>query len=72
MDVRAISDSQLERLSKLFDDMAEDEFEEPAGMADCPARRRLDDGLSQILGLPDLDNLRRLLASEPVVSNRRL
>ena len=37
-------------------------------MAGCPARRRLDDGLSEILGLPNLDNLRRLLATEPVVS----
>ena len=72
LDVRAISDSQLEGLSKLFDDMAEDEFESLPRMADCPARRRLDDGLSEILGLPDLDNLRRLLASEPAVSNRRL
>ena len=41
-------------------------------MADCPTRRRLDDGLSEILRLPDLDGLRRLLASEPVVTNRRL
>ena len=72
LDVRAISDAQLETLSKLFDEMSEDEFERLPGIADCPARRRLDDGISQILGLPDLDNLRRLLASEPVVSNRRL
>ena len=72
LDVRAISDAQLEALSKLFDEMSEDEFERLPGIADCPARRRLDDGISQILGLPDLDNLRRLLASEPVVSNRRL
>ena len=34
--------------------------------------RSLDDSLSKILGLPKLENLRRLLASEPVVSNRRL
>ena len=40
--------------------------------SDCPARQRLDDGISEILGLPDLGNLRRLLASEPVVSNERL
>ena len=72
LDVRAISDSQLEDLSSLFDEMSEAEFERLPGMADCPARRRLDDGISEILGLPDLDNLRRLLASEPVVSNRRL
>ena len=72
LDVGRLSTSQLEALSKLFDDMAEDEFESLPGMADCAARRRLDDGISEILGLPDLDNLRRLLASEPVVSNRRL
>lgn len=41
-------------------------------MADCPARKALDDGLSEILDLPDLAVLRTLLASEPVVSNRRL
>ncbi len=41
-------------------------------MAECPARRALDDGLSDVLDLPDLSVLRTLLASEPVVSNRRL
>ena len=36
-------------------------------------RQALDDGISQNPGyLPDLANLRSLLASEPVVSNRRL
>ena len=57
---------------RCFDSMVEDEFQRLPAMADCPARQRLDDGLSQILGLPNLDGLRRLLASEPVVSNRRL
>ena len=38
LDVRAISVSQLKGLSKLFDDMAEDEFESLPGMADCPAK----------------------------------
>ena len=41
-------------------------------MAYCPARRRLDEGISEIMGLPDLGKLRELLASEPVVSGRRL
>ena len=72
LDVRAISDSQLQALAKLFDDMTEEEFERLPGMANCPARRALDDGISAILGLPNLDGLRRLLASEPVVSNQRL
>ena len=72
LDLRAISPAQLQALSQLFDDVAEEEFERLPAMADCAARRHLDDGLSEILGLPDLDGLRRLLASEPVVSNRRL
>ncbi len=72
LDVRAIDPEHLQALSRLFDDVAGKEFERLPAMAECAARRRLDDGLSEILGLPNLDGLRRLLASEPVVSNRRL
>ena len=72
LDTRAITPSQLQALSDLFDGLVEAEFERLPGMAHCPARRSLDDGLSEILGLPDLGKLRELLASEPVVSNRRL
>ena len=69
LDVRALTPQQLQALSQLFDATAEDEFQRLPAMADCPTRRRLDNGLSDILGLPDLDGLRRLLASEPVVTN---
>ena len=72
LDTRRLSSSQLQAMSDLFDEMVEAEFERLPGMADCQARRALDDGLSQILGLPNLATLRTLLASEPVVSNRRL
>lgn len=72
LDLRAIPPERLQALSQLFDNVSEDEFERLPAMTECAARRRLDDGLSEILGLPNLDGLRRLLASEPVVSNRRL
>ena len=72
LDPRRISSSQLQELSNLFDELAEAEFERLPAMVQCPARRALDDGLSEILGLPDLHTLRTLLASEPVVSNQRL
>ncbi len=72
LDVRALKPAQLQALSSLFDEIAEMEFERLPAMAHCPARRALDDGLSAILGLPDLSRLRELLASEPVVANRRL
>ena len=72
IDVRQLPPAQLQAMSNLFDEMVEAEFERLPGMADCPSRRSLDEGISQILGLPDLGTLRTLLASEPVVSNRRL
>ena len=72
LDPRRLSPSQLQRLSDLFDALSEKDFERLPAMARCPARQRLDDGISEILGLPDLSTLRDLLASEPVVSNARL
>ena len=72
LDPRRLASSQLDALSNLFDDIAALEFERLPAMAHCPARRALDDGISKILDLPDLAKLRDLLASEPVVSNRRL
>ena len=64
--------SQLQALASLFADLSEAEFERVPAMAHCPARRALDDGISKILGLPDLAKLGDLLASEPVISNRPL
>ena len=72
LDLRGLSEEQIQGLSDVFDRLADAEFERLPGMSDCAARRALDDGLSEILGLPKLDRLRALLASEPVVSNRRL
>ena len=72
LDVRQLSPSQVQAISDLFDEMMEAEFDRLPGMANCQARHALDQGISRILGLPDLATLRTLLASEPVVSNRRL
>lgn len=72
LNVRAISAEQLQALADLFDKLADEEFERLPSMAECAARRRLDDGMSEILGLPDVAGLRRLLATEPVVANERL
>ncbi len=72
LDLRSLSSAQLQGMANLFDETAEAEFERLPNMALCLARRSLDEGIAEILGLPDLGNLRHLLASEPVVSNRRL
>ena len=67
LDPSRLTDVQQAGLSDLFDELAEAEFERLPGMAHCPARTALDEGVSEILGLPDLRGLRVLLASEPVV-----
>ncbi len=72
LDLRDLSSSQLQGLADLFDSLAEEEFARLPGMVHCPTRQALDDGISRILDLPALANIRSLLASEPVVSNRRL
>ena len=72
LDARELSSAQTQGMSDLFDELAESEFERLPAMAHCPARKSLDEGLSNILGLPNLAKLRDLLATEPVVSNRRL
>ncbi len=72
LNVRALSAKQLADMSTLFWVLAEDSFERLPNMVDCPTRTKLDDGLAEILDLPNLSVLRTLLASEPVVSNRRL
>ena len=72
LNLRSLSPPQLQAMSKLFDETAAFEFERLPAMAHCPTRRALDDGISRILGLPDLAKLRDLLASEPVISNRPL
>ena len=72
LDPRQLTKSQLKAMSDLFDELSDAEFERLPNMVDCPARTALDDGISEILGLPNLRKLRELLASEPAVSNQRL
>ena len=72
LDTRSVTPAQLKGFSDLYDEIADAEFERLPGMVYCPARQALDAGVSRILDLPDLSKLRDLLASEPVVSNKRL
>ena len=72
LDPRQLSSAQLQALSDLFDELSDAEFERLPGMSDCAARGALDDGIAEVLGLPDLRGLRVLLGSEPVVCGRGL
>ena len=72
LDTRKLSQSQLQAMSDIFDEMMAAEFQRLPAMSNCPARLALDEGIARILKLPNLATLRTLLSSEPVVSNRRL
>ena len=72
LDVHSIETEQIQQLADVFDQMRDTEFQSLPAMQVCPCRQSLDDSLSQILDLPDLANLRHLLATEPTISNKRL
>ena len=72
LDIRALSPSQLQRLSDLFDQMTDAEFQRLPAMHHCPARRHLDESLAKILNLPTLSTVRHLLSTEPTISNQQL
>ena len=72
LDARALSAAHVDGIPTLFDELSDSKFQRLAEMVDCPKGSALDDGLSEILGLPELIGLRRLLTSEPAVSNQRL
>ena len=72
LDPRQLPAAQLAALADLFDHLADHEFDRLSRMAECPVRAALDNGIADILNLPNPATLRALLASEPVISNRRL
>ena len=72
LNVSGLPPTQLQDLSNLFDQMSDAEFQSLPAMHHCPARSHLDESLAQILNLPTLTTLRRLLATEPTISNERL
>ena len=63
LDVHRLSPAQRQDLSRLFDQIAEAEFQSLPAMHHCPARHALDEALAQILDLPNLTTLRHLLAT---------
>ena len=72
LEPQELSPAQRTQLAGLYVSSAHLSLERLPAMADCPSRKTVEDGLSDILNLPDMAVLGTLLASEPVVSNRRL
>lgn len=70
LDVSALSSDQLRELESTYDSLAAKELDTIANMAGDEIRRGIDHALSQVLGLPPLNDLRAELANEPIIKLR--
>ena len=68
IDVRSLTAKQLSNLEKTYDLVSANELAPIAQLDLDPVRKKIDDSLSKILGLPDLTPIRALLAREPGLS----
>lgn len=69
LDVRALSESQLRVLVRVFDEIATDTLRPLCEMDEDPRRQVIDRSIEIALGLPSLAPLRELLSREPVICN---
>ena len=70
LDVTALSEQQITTLAAAYDELASEQLEALAKLDHDPNRRRIDDALSAVLGLPSLAPIRELLAREPGLTAR--
>ncbi|TXF11562.1 hypothetical protein FR698_09490 [Pelomicrobium methylotrophicum] len=72
LDVRNLSPEIVSRLADDYDALCDKELLALAKLDVDPIRARIDDALSDALGLPDLAPLRELLAREPGLTGTSL
>ena len=71
LDVSALSAAQLKKAAKAFDEIAGgDDLLPLPHMENDAQRKRIDDALSEVLGLGDLSKLRGALAVEPIITGK--
>ena len=68
LDVRELSDDQLDGLAAAYDDFADKELEPLAKLDGDTTRGRIDAALCDALDLPNLSSIRELFAREPGLS----
>jgi len=72
LNVKKLTPKRLDSLAEAYDRLCEQTLLPFPQMGSDPVRAEIDKALSEALGLPDLSNLRMLLAQEPVISLKRL
>ena len=71
-DLTRLGDADLQQLNGTFDQLQNETLQPLPQMADDPVRARIDDAVSEMLGLDSdwVDAVRRALAREPSVRDR--
>jgi len=72
LDVRKLSEVQIATLVDTYDEICDEEILPLPSMATDKTREKIDSAISEVLGLPDLSILRKMLAREPVVCMERI
>lgn len=72
LDVRRLTKRQRQKLEKAFDELSDKPLLPLSRLADDAVRKAMDDAISSTLGLPDLTDLRKRLALEPVLTLKPL
>lgn len=71
LDLDALDGKQLRKLAAAFDEIAAgDGFLPIPHLTHDPARKKVDDAISEACGLGDLKSLRAALAVEPIITNK--
>jgi len=72
LDVRTLDAEQLRHLSAAYDTLAQETLAPLAQLDHDATRHKIDDALSQVLGLPSLASIRELLAREPGLTAKEI
>lgn len=72
LDMWRLSEHQIMQLADAFDAVADEVFLPLPQMANDEVRAVIDQSISDVLDLPPLDQLRQILAREPVISLQQL
>jgi hypothetical protein len=72
LDVTKLKKDQLAILSQKFDQICGNEISNYANMKNDVTRKEIDNVLTTTLGMPDIADIRNMLAMEPIVCGRML
>lgn len=71
LDVRGLSEKQLDALASAYDDLSKKELQPLAQANIDPTRLKIDSAIRKALGLPTLDAIRDLMAREPGLTGQQ-